>query len=403
MRWLVLSLFLFCSLRVEAGLASSPSPGIAVAAAPTNTDFGIDLWPDTQNQANPGTIAGLDGVTPSETDCSTFYECTGDACVHAPDCGTDWNSEGKKVLAAQLAVVTGQNAGERRRPALVLQLGDLADSYDMSNQKRRDDPCSSPTLNASQLSEWTTIRDYILTLMRSIGIPVGYVHGNHDALGCYEQMIAAALSGMPYVHGSTVDAVNQDASTIWAIKAPTRVGSLCAITSGFDFYAETRDAALTLVGCGAALPTIIAHHAAINDSCDHTYFAVWNRLAAGDDLTDRADHPEIFALAAAHTTPESGFSCKTSYTGADSGQTIFIMKQNWQELKHRNFGSGFGKGVTPANGGDGMLTRVLVSPSRKFLHSYDYNAVLDRKGGYGPVSATELYASFDYCARFGGC
>jgi len=402
-RLAALALVLLCALEAQAGVSSGPNPTAGIPAARTNTDFVIDAIPDTQNQANPGSIPGGDGVTPSEDDCSTATECVGEWCVHAKDCAVSWNAEGAKVLDAQLAVIRGEDKKDPKRAAVVLHLGDLADQHDVDVTDTRADACGAPDINAAHVAEWVTLEAHLLAPLRASGIPSLLGQGNHDASGCYEQKVVTPWSALPFFYGSTTDAVHADTTTIWAIKAPTRLGSICALTAGYLFYAETRDAAKTLSGCGGSFPTIIVKHNLVTPSLASGEVLAWNQAGGGDDLVDRAGHSYIWLAMGGHfTTPP--LSAKGSAGGADSGATIFFLFSDFQEMKHRNYNEATPYGVTPANGGDGILTRIHVSPSRRFLHAYEWDPLRHRKGGYSNQFATsELYSTFDWCARFGGC
>lgn len=419
-RWL-LALAVALAPVAQAGVSVTDdgSASVALANGPaTWNDVDFDIWGDTQKQTNPGQISdGSSTYLPSEQTCQTTLACTPENCAHAPYCRKSWDDEGKRVLTNQTQASRGLDPASPARAQFVIQVGDIQDSWDVvPGLDNRAHTCPHTLMpRPTPMNEWDMMVERVYDPLYADDVALISAHGNHDFVGCYERLVADRAAASSRFHERVVDTVNAKVASAYSMIVATRAGRVCLVALPWHepYTVEYLALLRAMVGCGEGLPTFLTKHSMVqpvggSQGCISAASAdqqVWTPTGGGTDVVDQATHPEMLFIAAGHQTGFAG-SCLTRYDGVDTGEVYYAAFSNAQQVAHVGFdGGGLGLGAGPFNGGDGMILRCRISPSRGFIHCRDYDPTGHRYVSPQPkvMFFISFFDSLDWCGRFGGC
>ena len=406
--------------------------------------FYFDVVGDTQRQVNPRTCNNLSatdisqctgvvdrnngyGATQSEDDCRTQFDCvdptTGiSTCAHSPWCVNSWNEEGGTILDLMSKVHRGLDPASPYKASFVIQVGDEIDPMNWCASETRADACGLDACDGNQtfqeyIDETNKIKNSYVVPTINGGVPMLLVHGNHDQVGCWESLIKPVLTAQSTFFSSATDGTNQSIATLLSFKFPVRAKVICAVGLPFGFFAATATAALPLIGCGAALPTIVTKH---DGSYPFTGVAVnyWDAKPTNPttQVVDRTGHAEVFMATYGHYLNSELTITTRAGSGNNSGADILEMKNNFQWSGSTNWtndsalGGAPWWGIGPYDGMGGAIARCEVTPRfnrlncKMFIprvHKYGYFSYSSlSSAGLDPLGVT---STLDWCGRFGAC
>lgn len=417
-----------------------------VAGTAEARDITICLVPDTQNLANQWD-GGL--VMPDKT-CQVDPQkgsCAGAACQKSPYCTESWFRTGETLLNNVAYSMTGQwekidysaikgrddvkskldESLDHPKCDMILGLGDMMDiSYPpgkLCTPGALDN--ASPTDNYHQyeaiLGFWKIIRDS--------GIPFLPLRGNHDPEDCFTKLMTTLeFDSLPFFFSKSSstrppggEGPNAKYGAVlagqsYAIKAEIDGRTLCAVgvqdaVANEDFPGPaTTDVAFCdkAIGCGGSFATILTSHGAVlpHGRIDDSGDPALGRLRSG--CVADANNAEVFVVAGGHWTSPVRSSYKGSEVIPETGQRVFKLFSNWQEMNRHTGGKpSWPDGVTASDSQGGVYTVITISPSEKKLCAHDWNPYFqtrsERGNGQEPggIAMTELCEEFDFDARFG--
>ena len=415
--------------------------GAATAAA---RDIHICLVPDTQNLANQEDNAVVSPSTTCQVD-PIRGACIGSNCEKSPYCTGSWYRTGEILLANVAYSMTGQwekidyseiHGRDRVQSKLdhsldhppcdlILGLGDMMDiSYPPQKActpERLDHAGSTDNYHQyeSVLGFWKIIRDS--------GIPFLPLRGNHDPEACYTKLMEALeFESLPFYYAKSSSGQapgsapgKSDGALLTgqshAIKAEIAGRTFCAVGVQDAVANEPwpgpamTDVAFcnAAIGCGGDFPTILTAHGAVLPSGEIDDSGDPGLGTLRDGCVRKRENAEVFIVAGGHWTNPVRRSAKTSEINPATGERVWTLFSNWQEMNRHNGGApSRPEGVTPSDGQGGVYTVITISPEKKTLCAHDWNPYFqtrsERGNGQEPgmIAMTELCEDFDLDARF---
>jgi hypothetical protein len=119
------------------------------------------------------------------------------------------------------------------------------------------------------------------------------------------------------------------------------------------------------------------------------------------------NNAEVFVVAGGHWTSPVRSSYKGSEVIPETGQRVFKLFSNWQEMNRHNGGrESMPEGVTASDSQGGVYTVITISPTDKTICAHDWNPYFQTRSEKGNgqestgIAMTELCEDFDLDARF---
>ena len=153
------------------------------------------------------------------------------------------------------------------------------------------------------------------------------------------------------------------------------------------------------IGCGGNFPTILTAHGAVlpTGAIEDVGDPKLGTLRHG--CIEKPNDAAVFVVAGGHWTSPVTTSVKASEVVRETGQRVWKLFSNWQEMNRHNH-------ATPSDGQGGVYTVITISRSSKKLCAHDWNPYFqtrsERGNGQesGLIAMTELCEEFDFDARF---
>lgn len=415
-------------------------PGI-----PEAREITICLIPDTQNQANAEDSRVLLPRTTCQVDPKRG-SCIGEHCAKSPYCTVSWYRTGEILLNNAAYSMTGQwekidysdirgrdevlskqsHSLDHAKCDLILGLGDMMDIV-YPPAKR----CVPEVLDHAGATDNYHQYEAVLGFWRIIkdsGVPFLPLRGNHDPEDCFTKLLAdLEFESLPFyfaksASGRTPGSPGSDgrdgallSGQSYAIKAEIDGRTFCAV--GVQ-DAVTNDAwpgpAVTdvafcaaAIGCGGDFPTILTAHGAVLPSGEIDNSGDPSLGTLRDGCVRKRDSSEVFVVAGGHWTRPVSTSVKASEINPETGERVWKLFSNWQEMNRHNGGRpSLPQGVTPSDGQGGVYTVVTIRPTEKTICAHDWNPYFqtrsEKGNGQEPglIAMTELCEEFDLDARF---
>jgi len=265
-------------------------------------------------------------------------------------------------------------------------------------------------------------------IIAASGIPFLPLRGNHDPEDCFSKLMATLeFDSLPFFHAKSSSARPPEfdgpnvqfrpvlAGQSYAIKAEIDGRTFCAVgVQDAVTNEEYPGPAMTdvafcdaAIGCGGDFPTLLTSHGAVHpsgqiDDAGDPRLGALRRGCVADP-----NNAELFVVAGGHWTSPVRSSFKGSERIPETGQRVFKLFSNWQEMNRHNGGKpSWPHGVTASDSQGGVYTVITISPSEKTICAHDWNPYFqtrsEKGNGQEPggIAMTELCEAFDFDARF---
>jgi len=417
----------------------------AAHGAGAERDITICLVPDTQNQAS----ASDNGVLLPATTCrvdATSGSCVGGFCEKSPYCTGSWYKTGEILLDNAAYSMTGQwekidysaikgrdkvqskldHTLDHPRCDLILGLGDMMDiSFPPGKM------CTPEVLDHASPTDSYHQYEAVLRfweIIKASGVPFLPLRGNHDPEDCYAKLMSALdFESLPFYFSKSssgrtpgsgepgkVDGALLSGQS-YAIKSEIAGQTLCAV-GVVDAIADDAWAGPAMtdvafckaaIGCGGKFPTILTAHGAVLPTGEIENAGDPALGTLRDGCIRDPNNAEVFAVAGGHWTSPVRSSMKASEVVPETGQRVWKLFSNWQEMNRHNGGRpSLPEGITPSDGQGGVYTVVTISRAKKKICAHDWNPYFqtrsERGNGQEPglIAMSELCEDFDFDARF---
>jgi len=418
---------------------------LIVAGTSAARDIHICLVPDTQNQAGATDSAVVLPDSTCRVDPAKG-SCTGKYCEKSPYCTGSWYQTGEILLNNAAYSMTGQwekidysaikgrdrvlskqsHSLDHPRCDMILGLGDMMDITDP-----RTKLCTPAALDnkggTDSYHQYEAIEGF-WKIIKASGVPFLPLRGNHDPEDCFTKLMTAldfesldfyyskSSSGRtPGSDGSGKSDGAVLAGQSYAIKAEIDGRTLCAVgvqdAVANDVWPgpAMTDVAFcdAAIGCGGNFPTLLISHGAIlpSGAIDNSGDRALGTLR--DGCVRDPNNAEVFVVAGGHWTDPVTTSVKSSEVIPETGERVWKLFSNWQEMNRHNGGSrSQPEGVTASDGQGGVYTVITISPEKKKICAHDWNPYWqsrsERGNGQAPglIAMSELCEDFDFDARF---
>ncbi len=408
-------------------------------------DITLCLVPDTQNLANQEDGAVVMPATTCQVD-PLKGSCIGANCEKSPYCTKSWYRTGEILLNNIAYSMTGQwekidysavkgrdevqsglsHSLDHQRCDMILGLGDMMDiSYPadkLCTQAVLDK--ASPTDNYHQ---YLAVESF-WQIIKASGIPFLPLRGNHDPEDCFTKLMTALeFDSLPFFYAKSSSPRPPDFDDPKAKQRPVLAGQSYAIKAEIDGRtfcavgvqdAVTNDVwpgpALTdvafcdaAIGCGGGFPTLLISHGAVHPTGMLDDFGEPSLGTLRSGCVADPNNAEVFVVAGGHWTHPVRSSYKGSEVIPETGQRVWKLFSNWQEMdRHSGGRKSWPEGVTASDSQGGVYTVITISPSKKKICAHDWNPYFqtrsEKGNGQEPggIAMTELCEELDFDARF---